>query len=103
MFSKKLLILFLFLLCFSISVTAISTTENVKIFAVTESNEGMSADLHLHVIPGNGEVAFVTSNSLVGKDTQTTGNIAIKVAEKQSTISAQNNNFVFDIIANAIK
>jgi uncharacterized protein len=102
-FSKKLLILVLFLLCFSLSVTAISPTENVKIFAVTESNEGMSADLHLHVIPGNGEVAFVTSNSLVGKDTQTTGNIAIKVAEKQSTVSAQNNNFVFDIIANAVE
>ncbi|MBT4192330.1 MAG: hypothetical protein HOE11_03400 [Candidatus Diapherotrites archaeon] len=103
MFSKKLLILVLFLLCFSISVTAISQTESVKIFAVTENNEGMSADLHLHVIPGNGEVAFITSNSLVGKDTQTTGNIAINVAEKQSTISAQQNNFVFDIIANAIE
>jgi predicted S18 family serine protease len=110
MFSKKIVfvsIVFLFLLFFSTIAIAISPSGQINIFAVIKDSEGkeegMAADLFLHAIPGNGEVAFVTSNSLVGKDTQTTGNIALVVAQRESTIDGGEKNFIFDIKANAVE
>ncbi len=98
---SKLVLLFFLILFLSLNVFAIADTGEIKIFAVTEKNDGIIADLLLYTIPGNGEVAFVTSNSLVGKDTQLTGNIALTVAQKELNVSIDYKNFVFDIKANA--
>ena len=97
----KILFCLLFLILFSAGAFAISASGEAKIFAVTEDEKGMAADLFLYTIPGSGEVAFVTSNSLVGKDTQSTGNIALQVAQKQSGINGNEKNFIYDIKANA--
>jgi uncharacterized protein len=80
---------------------AILQSGNVKIFAVTEDNKGMAADLYISVIPGSGKVAFITSSSLVGKDTQTTGNIALQIAQKKTNIKLTDKDLIFDIRANA--
>jgi len=94
-------LIFIFLI-FLISVNfAISPNANIKIFAVTEDERGMAADLYAFVIPGSGEIAFFTSNSLVGKDTQTTGNIALDIAQEKTKINLGNNNLIYDIRANA--
>ncbi len=99
--NKKLfLILLILLFCSTISL-GILLEETIKIFAVTEDQRGIVADLHLYTIPGSGDVAFITSNSLVGKDTQTTGNIAVKIASEKSGIDYSKKNFIFDIKANA--
>ncbi len=86
---------------FSVFAFAILPSGEIKIFAVTEDERGMAADLILYTIPGTGEVAFITSNSLVGKDTQSTGNIALLIAQGKSGVLAQSKNFIFDIKANA--
>ena len=52
-------------------------------------------------MPGSGKVAFITSSSLVGKDTQTTGNISLQVAQKKTGVTLSNNDLLFDIRANA--
>jgi predicted S18 family serine protease len=91
----------LILLLISLNAFAILESEGIKIFAVTEDEVGISADLFLRTFEGEGSVLFVTSNSLVGKDTQTTGNIAIDVASEKTNILTNNNNFIFDIKANA--
>ena len=80
---------------------AILQSGNVKIFAVTEDNKGMAADLYMSVIPGTGKVAFVTSSSLVGKDTQTTGNIALQIAQQKTNVKLTDKDLIFDIRANA--
>ncbi len=90
-----------FLILFLTSVFAITSIGETKIFAVTEDGKGLVADLKLYTIPGNGDVAFITSNSLVGKDTQTTGNIALQVAEKKTGVKRGFFNYIFDIKANA--
>jgi len=89
------------IILFSSTVFALTNSGNVKIFAVTESEVGMAADLYLYTIPGTGDVAFITSNSLVGKDTQTTGNIALQIASKKTGVKTSAYNFIFDIRANA--
>ncbi len=96
---------FAFILILSILIIsygyAISSSGNTKIFAITSDNIGLVADLYLYTIPGNGEVAFITSNSLVGKDTQTTGNFAMDIAEQQSKTKRGNYSYIFDIKADA--
>ena len=98
---RRILVLFLvFLLTLSVSFATLETG-SIKIFAVTDDEVGMSADLTLYTIPGTGEVSFITSNSLVGKDTQTTGNIALDIAREKTGNPANTNTFIFDIRANA--
>ncbi len=80
---------------------AILQTGSIKIFAVTEDHKGMAAELLMYTIPGTGNAAFITSNSLVGKDTQTTGNIALQLAQKKTGIKLTDKDFIFDIRANA--
>lgn len=91
---------------------AVLESGSLKIFAVTEEGKGMAADLRLDTFPGSGYVTFVTSNingtdhPLIGNDTQTTGNIALKIAKAKSTGTAggadfTKYNYQFDIIANA--
>jgi uncharacterized protein len=96
---------FLFLLAFlSILIApafAMLENGNIKIFAVTEDNRGMAADLYMYTIPGTGKAAFITSNSLVGKDTQTTGNIALQIAQNLTNTRITDNDVIFDIRANA--
>ncbi len=102
--NKRILLNFLVLFSMLLLATnafAILDSGQIKIFAVTEDEKGMAADLFLYSIPGDGEVAFITSNSLVGKDTQTTGNIALKIAQKKTGVAINQNNFIFDIKANA--
>jgi len=82
-------------------VFAILETGSIKIFAVTEDHKGMAAELLMYTIPGTGNAAFITSNSLVGKDTQTTGNIALALAQKKTGVKFSDKDFIFDIRANA--
>jgi len=82
-------------------VLALLQNGNIKIFAVTEDNKGMAADLYMSAIPGSGKVAFITSNSLVGKDTQTTGNIALSISQKLTNTKVTDFDIIFDIRANA--
>ena len=96
-----MVLIFIFLIVLTANAFAIASSGNAKIFAVTEDEVGMAADLFLYTIPGSGEVAFVTSNSLVGKDTQSTGNIALQIAQQKSGINGDEKNFIFDIKANA--
>jgi uncharacterized protein len=97
----KFLICIIFLILLSANAFAILSSGQTKIFAVTEDEVGMAAGLYLYTIPGDGEVAFVTSNSLVGKDTQTTGNISLQVAQQKTKVNPSSKNFIFDIKANA--
>ncbi|MDD3083592.1 MAG: hypothetical protein PHP82_01065 [Candidatus ainarchaeum sp.] len=97
----RLFLIFFLIMIISLNVFAILSNGQIKIFAVTEKEDGMAADLFLYTIPGQGEVAFITSNSLVGKDTQLTGNIALNIAQNESNINVNSKNFVFDIKANA--
>lgn len=99
--NKRIFLTFLLVLFVATSAFAILDSGNIKIFAVTEDERGISADLFLYALSGGGQVAFITSNSLVAKDTQTTGNIAIDVAREKANVSTTNNNFIFDIKANA--
>jgi uncharacterized protein len=94
-------IFFIILICILSFTFAILPEGEIKVFAVTEKEEGMVANLYLFTMPGTGEIAFITSNSLVGKDTQTTGNIAIELAQNKTGVFTNNNNFIFDILANA--
>jgi predicted S18 family serine protease len=96
----------LFLLCLFLAILvspafAILQSGSIKIFAVTEDNKGMAADLIISTIPGTGRVAFITSNSLVGKDTQTTGNIALKISQSLTGVELVDKDVIFDIRANA--
>ncbi|OQA32019.1 MAG: Archaeal Lon protease [archaeon ADurb.Bin336] len=88
----------LFILC---PAYAILDHGSINIFAVTEDNKGMAAELRIQTIPGTGKSAFITSNSLVGKDTQTTGNIAIQIAQKETNVLLVDKDLIFDIRANA--
>ncbi len=98
---SRFIFLALILLIFSSPALAILQNGEIKIFAVTEDHKGMAADLFMYAIPGTGKVAFVTSNSLVGKDTQTTGNIALVIAQKKSGQKIEDHDLIFDIRANA--
>ena len=80
---------------------AILQSGSINIFAVTEDNKGMAAELYMYTIPGTGKSAFITSNSLVGKDTQTTGNIALQIAQKETGAKLVDKDIIFDIRANA--
>lgn len=91
----------LFLLFLLSPVYAILESGSINIFAVTEENKGMAAELIMRTIQGTGKSAFITSNSLVGKDTQTTGNIAIQIAEKETGVELVKKDLLFDIRANA--
>ncbi|MFA6065153.1 MAG: S16 family serine protease [archaeon] len=98
---SRLVFITILLLLFLSPVFAILQSGDIKIFAVTEDHKGMAADLYMYAIPGTGKVAFVTSNSLVGKDTQTTGNIALIIAQKESGQKIADHDLIFDIRANA--
>jgi uncharacterized protein len=94
--------LFLFaLFLITCPVFAILQNGSINIFAVTEDNKGMAAELYMYTIPGTGKSAFITSNSLVGKDTQTTGNIALEIAQKETGAKLVDKDIIFDIRANA--
>jgi uncharacterized protein len=98
---KLVLLLFILLILVSAPALAILQSGNMKIFAVTEDHKGIAADLVISTMPGSGKVAFITSSSLVGKDTQTTGNISLQVAQKKTGVTLSNNDLLFDIRANA--
>ncbi len=98
--AKFLLVIFVLFLLIS-PVFAMLSSGNVKIFAVTEERKGMAAELYMTTIPGTGKSAFITSNSLVGKDTQTTGNIALQIAQQITGQSISDRDIIFDIRANA--
>ncbi|MFA6268498.1 MAG: S16 family serine protease [archaeon] len=100
-FFTQLFLIFLFLVLLTTPALAILQNGDIKIFAVTEDNKGMAAELYIYTIPGSGKIAFITSNSLVGKDTQTTGNISIQISKKLTNIQITDKDIIFDIRANA--
>jgi len=100
-FMSRLFLLCLFLAILASPALAILQSGSIKIFAVTEDNKGMAADLIMSTMPGTGRAAFITSSSLVGKDTQTTGNIALQIAQKLTSVKLTDKDVLFDIRANA--
>lgn len=96
----SILTLFLLILLLTPALAILANGE-IKIFAVTEDHKGMAADLFMYTISGSGRAAFITSNSLVGKDTQTTGNIALELAQKMTKTNIIDKDIMFDIRANA--
>lgn len=98
--ARILLAIMIFALLLS-PVFAILSNGDIKIFAITDDQKGMAADLYMYTIPGTGKAAFVTSTSLVGKDTQTTGNIALEIAQSKTGVKLTDKDVIFDIRANA--
>ncbi|MEK6958735.1 MAG: S16 family serine protease [archaeon] len=98
---KRIIALFIALIFISCNAFAILQSGEIRVFAVTEDEVGMAADLFLTTMAGTGKVAFITSSSLVGKDTQTTGNIALDIAQEKTGVDISKKNFIFDIQANA--
>ncbi len=72
---------------------------SMKIFAVTTSGEGLSADLILYLEKGSGEV-WSTVVPLVGTSTQTAERIAVQVAKNYSK-EANSYDYKFDINSQA--
>ncbi len=79
---RKLVCLFLLLL-FSASVAAVIEKDSLKIFAVTEQGNALSADLTLEIKPGSGNV-WSSVEPLVGTSTQTTEKLAVQIAKNYS-------------------
>ncbi|MDD3160092.1 MAG: hypothetical protein PHQ98_03930 [Candidatus ainarchaeum sp.] len=82
-------------------VFAVLNNGEINIFAVTDEQIGVPATLRAYTIDGDGQVAFITSKSLVGKDTQTTGNISLKIAQEKANVLLSNKSLIYDIVANA--
>ncbi|MEI7961723.1 MAG: S16 family serine protease [archaeon] len=97
----RILLIILVLALLVTPVFAVLENGNIKIFAITDDQKGMAADLYMYAIPGTGKAAFVTSTSLVGKDTQTTGNIALEIAQSKTGVKISDKDMIFDIRANA--
>ncbi|MBI2530565.1 MAG: hypothetical protein HYW05_05495 [Candidatus Diapherotrites archaeon] len=72
---------------------------SMKIFAVTTSGEGLSADLILYLEKGSGEV-WSTVTPLVGTSTQTAERVAVQVAKDYSK-EANGYDYKFDIDSDA--
>lgn len=90
------LLVFLFVLSFSITVYAeVIEQGRMKIFAVTTTGEGLSAELNLTIEPGDGTV-WSTVRPLVGTTTQDAERLAVEVAENYST-EANNYDYKFHI------
>lgn len=80
-------------------VFAANSHGSMKIFAVTTSGEGLSADLILYLEKGSGEV-WSTVTPLVGTSTQTAERVAVQVAKDYSK-EANGYDYKFDIDSDA--
>ncbi len=80
-------------------VFAANSHGSMKIFAVTTSGEGLSADLILYLEKGSGEI-WSTVTPLVGTSTQTAERVAVQVAKDYSK-EANSYDYKFDIDSDA--
>ncbi|MDP2973700.1 MAG: S16 family serine protease, partial [Candidatus Diapherotrites archaeon] len=80
---RKLIALLFLILVFSASVAAVIEKDSLKIFAVTEQGNALSADLTLEIKPGSGNV-WSSVEPLVGTSTQTTEKLAVQIAKNYS-------------------
>jgi len=60
---------------------ALIPNANIKLFAITESGEGIDADLYVNIANGQGNI-WSSIDSLVGTSTQSTEKTAIELLEK---------------------
>ncbi|QQR93122.1 MAG: hypothetical protein IPJ89_02690 [Candidatus Iainarchaeum archaeon] len=91
--------LFLILLLASTSF-AVLTDTSLRVFAVAPDGKALSAELELHIIPGEGRVWSSVSGPLVGTATQSTEKIAVKIS-KNYFANADQYDYFFTINSNA--
>ncbi len=95
---KKFFCLFIFILLLS-NVFAVLPNGSMKIFAVTTEGDAVTADLHLTIREGTGEI-WSNVNPLVGTTTQSAERTALSVASNYSD-ETKNYDFLFDIDSDA--
>ncbi len=94
---------FLFLILNAFTVYAVVEYSSMPIFAVTDTDEALRADLDLNLIPGGTADSFFSSKSVnVGTSTQTTGRIAVALAENYSDDSKKYD-YKFNIKTQAVE
>lgn len=94
------LIATLFILLFAGSAFAVLTDSSIRVFAVAPDGKALSAELELHIIPGEGRVWSSVSGPLVGTATQSTEKIAVRISENYFE-DADKYDYFFTINSNA--
>lgn len=91
--------LFILLLLASTSF-GVLTDSSLRVFAVAPDGKALSAELELHIIPGEGRVWSSVSGPLVGTATQSTEKIAVRIS-KNYFEDADQYDYFFTINSNA--
>jgi len=95
---KKVLVL-VFLALLLANCFAVLESDSVKVFAVTDNGNAMSADLILDLKPGTGRI-WTSVEPLVGTSTQSTEKLAVLIARNYSS-EVDDFDFFFEIKSNA--
>lgn len=98
--SKKLIVIFLFLIMLSANVFAYIPKAEMKIFAVNNSNIGMDANLVIEIKPGTGKI-YSNVNSQVGSLTQESERNAVNSAERVVKDTKGKYDYLFEIQSTA--
>jgi len=96
---KKFFLVFVLLILFSFTVSAVITHGSMKIFAVTGDGGAISADLSLTIEPGTGKI-WSSVNPLVGTTTQSAERAALKLARNYYS-KTEDYDYKFDINSDA--
>ncbi|NPA76583.1 MAG: hypothetical protein GXN93_02410 [Candidatus Diapherotrites archaeon] len=80
---------------------AFAADANMYIFAVGSNGEGIPATLHIHVVPGHGQIGITIGNSIVGQDTQESVRYAIQAAAKEANVDWRKYDYLVSIDAHA--
>ena len=90
------------ILAFLLIVTgAFAIDANMYIFAVGSNGEGIPATLHVHVVPGTGQIGITIGNSIVGQDTQESVRYAIQAAAEEANVDWHKYDYLVTIDAHA--
>jgi len=80
---------------------AFAIDANMYIFAVGSDGEGIPATLHVHVVPGTGQIGITIGNSIVGQDTQESVRNAIQAAANEANVDWHKYDYLVTIDARA--
>jgi len=80
---------------------AFAIDANMYIFAVGSNGEGIPATLHVHVVPGTGQIGITIGNSIVGQDTQESVRYAIQAAAEEANVDWHKYDYLVTIDAKA--
>jgi uncharacterized protein len=98
--NKKLIFVFIFLMLLSVNVFAYIPKAQMKIFAVSNSNVGMDANLLIEIKPGTGKI-YSNVNSQVGSLTQESERNAVNAAERVVLETKGKYDYFFEIQSQA--